>query len=130
MMKQRMTTEKRGRLLSIINNETDRLARLINDILDLTKIEAGKLSWHISRVSLPEIIHNSVTNIQSLADNKSLAISTRVPDSLPASTGTETAWCRSSPIFCPMPSNSRPTAERSRSMPSPNWTIDTRSSCR
>jgi len=83
MMKQRMTTEKRGRLLSIINNETDRLARLINDILDLTKIEAGKLSWHISRVSLPEIIHNSVTNIQSLADNKSLAISTRVPDSLP-----------------------------------------------
>ena len=83
MMKQRMTNEKRGKLLSIINNETDRLARLINDILDLTKIEAGKLSWHIGRISLPEIIHNSVTNIQSLADNKSLDISMRVPETLP-----------------------------------------------
>ena len=49
-----MPSEKREKLLKIINNETDRLARLINDILDLTKIEAGKLSWHITRVSLNE----------------------------------------------------------------------------
>ena len=82
-MKPRMTNEKRGRFLSIINDETDRLARLINDILDLTKIEAGKLSWHITRVSLPEVITTSVTNMRSLADNKSLAIRQNVPDSLP-----------------------------------------------
>jgi signal transduction histidine kinase len=83
IMKPRMTGEKRNRLLSIINNETDRLARLINDILDLTKIEAGKLSWHVTRVSLSEIIRNSVTSMQSLADNKSLTLITNVPDSLP-----------------------------------------------
>ena len=82
-MKPRMTNEKRGRFLTIINDETDRLARLINDILDLTKIEAGKLSWHITRVSLPEVITTSVTNMRSLADNKSLAIRQNVPDSLP-----------------------------------------------
>jgi len=82
-MKPRMTNEKRGRFLTIINDETDRLARLINDILDLTKIEAGKLSWHITRVSLPEVITTSVTNMRALADNKSLAIRQNVPDSLP-----------------------------------------------
>lgn len=83
MMKPRMTGERRNRLLSIINNETDRLARLINDILDLTKIEAGKLSWHVTLVSLSEIIQNSVTSMQSLADNKSLSIIMNVPTSLP-----------------------------------------------
>lgn len=83
MMKPRMTGERRNRLLSIINNETDRLARLINDILDLTKIEAGKLSWHVTLVSLSEIIQNSVTSMQSLADNKSLSIIMNVPSSLP-----------------------------------------------
>jgi signal transduction histidine kinase len=83
IMKPGMTGEKRNRLLSIINNETDRLARLINDILDLTKIEAGKLSWHVTHVSLSEIIQNSVTSMQSLADNKSLSIIMNVPSSLP-----------------------------------------------
>lgn len=83
IMKPRMTGEKRNRLLSIINNETDRLARLINDILDLTKIEAGKLSWHVTRVSLSEIIRNSVNSMRSLADNKSLSLIMNVPASLP-----------------------------------------------
>jgi signal transduction histidine kinase len=83
IMKPRMTGEKRNRFLSIVNNETDRLARLINDILDLTKIEAGKFSWHVTRVSLSEIIQNSVASMQSLSDNKSLSIILHVPASLP-----------------------------------------------
>lgn len=84
LMKPRMAAEKRSRLLSIINSESDRLARLINDILDLTKIEAGKLTWHITSLSIAEVIHSSTSSLQSLANNKSLAISTRLPDSLPA----------------------------------------------
>jgi len=83
LMKPKMNADKRNRLLSIINNESDRLARLINDILDLTKIEAGKLSWHITSISVADVVRNSVHSIQSLANNKSLTISFRVPDSLP-----------------------------------------------
>jgi signal transduction histidine kinase len=83
LMKPKMLPEKRDKLLQIINNESDRLARLINDILDLTKIEAGKLSWHITRVSLRDIIQTSVSGIQSLADNKSLIIGVSIPEPLP-----------------------------------------------
>ncbi len=83
LMKPKMIPEKRNKLLNIINGETDHLSRLINDILDLTKIEAGKLSWHISRVSLHDIIQTSVSGIQSLADNKSLTIKVSLPESLP-----------------------------------------------
>ncbi len=84
LMKPKMLTEKRNKLLNIINSETDRLSRLINDILDLTKIEAGKLSWHISKVSLLDIVQTSIAGIQSLADNKSLFIDMTIPKSLPS----------------------------------------------
>jgi len=83
LMKPKMPGEKRSRLLNIINNETDRLARLIGDVLDLTKIEAGKLSWRIIHLSIDDIIMTSVTGIQSLADNKSLTIATQIQPSLP-----------------------------------------------
>jgi len=83
LMKPRMSIERRERLLSIVNAETDRLSRLINNILDLTKIESGKLSWNITRNSIADIVQTSVNGIQSLADNKSLHVISRLPDSLP-----------------------------------------------
>jgi signal transduction histidine kinase len=83
LIKPKMPTEKRNRLLTIINNETDRLARLINDVLDLTKIESGKLSWHVTKISLEDIIQTSVSGIQSLADNKSLVLTASVRRPLP-----------------------------------------------
>ncbi len=83
LMKPRMAIEKKTRLLNIINRESDRLSRLINDILDLTKIEAGKLSWNIVRLTMDDVIQTSVSGIQSLADNKSLAIITNVQAPVP-----------------------------------------------
>ena len=83
LMKPQMPPEKRDKLLHIINNESDRLARLITDILDLTKIEAGKMSWHITTVSLHDIIQTSVAGIQSIAENKKLLMTASIPDSLP-----------------------------------------------
>ena len=74
IMKPDMPSEKRERLLSIINSENERLIRLINDILDLNKIEAGKYSWTIRRVDLAEVIRSTVANIRSLADNKGITI--------------------------------------------------------
>lgn len=83
LIKPKMPVERRNKLLHIINNESDRLSRLINDVLDLTKIEAGKLSWHIVKLSVDDVIETSVSGIQSLADNKSLTITTRVQRPLP-----------------------------------------------
>jgi signal transduction histidine kinase len=84
MIKPIMTGEKQRTLLSIINNEADRLIRLIHDILDLTRIETGNLRWNMTRVDLLEIINTTVVNLGSLADKKKLAISLQLPASLPA----------------------------------------------
>ncbi len=84
LLKPKMPPEKRDHLLNVINTESDRLTRLINDILDLTKIEAGKLTWHIEQLTLEDIIRTSVNAIHSLADNKSLNVSLQLPKGLPA----------------------------------------------
>ena len=83
LMKPNMAAERQKKLLGIINTETDRLARLINDILDLTKIEAGKLSWHITKVSIEQVVRDSVSGIQSLADTKSLSLAMKFGQDLP-----------------------------------------------
>jgi signal transduction histidine kinase len=83
LMKPRMTAERKTKMLHVINNESDRLTRLINDILDLTKIESGNVSWNITPLTIDEIIRTSVSGIQSLADNKRLTITTHIQDLLP-----------------------------------------------
>ena len=83
LMKPQMSKDKQQRLLRIINAETDRLARLINDILDITKIEAGKMGWRIGKLSVEDVIQTSVAGIQPLADAKSLHIHTSVEPYMP-----------------------------------------------
>lgn len=83
LMKPQMPDERRCRLLTIINSETDRLTRLINDMLDLTKIEFGKMSWHIFRLSIEDVIHASISGIQPLIDAKGLHISANIEPYIP-----------------------------------------------
>ncbi|MGD9508810.1 MAG: histidine kinase dimerization/phospho-acceptor domain-containing protein, partial [Geminicoccaceae bacterium] len=42
-----LTPEERSTFLQIIVRESERLTRLINDFLDLSKIESGKMEWHV-----------------------------------------------------------------------------------
>jgi signal transduction histidine kinase len=87
LMKPRMTAERKTKMLHTINTESDRLSRLISNILDLTKIESGNVSWNITPVILADIIRTSVSSLQSLADNKLLTITTQIQDPLPTMYG-------------------------------------------
>jgi signal transduction histidine kinase len=51
--------ETQKRFLGIINEESDRLSRLISDLLDLTKIESGGATWLMKSVDLREIVGQS-----------------------------------------------------------------------
>ncbi len=59
------------------------LLGLINDLLDLAKIEAGKLKLHPTSIDLKELAQNLVDFIRPLADKKSLQLVADLPDEIP-----------------------------------------------
>lgn len=42
--------------LTIINSESERLTRLLNDVLDITKIESGRMDWHLDAIDLGALL--------------------------------------------------------------------------
>jgi signal transduction histidine kinase len=73
----------RQEFIQIINEESDRLTRLINDLLDLSKIEAGKIKWVIQPIDAGQILRYTVKQIQAMALKKSLALALDLPPALP-----------------------------------------------
>ncbi|CAG0985047.1 two-component system, OmpR family, sensor histidine kinase VicK [Methanosarcinales archaeon] len=69
-------------ILRIIVRNIDRQTRLINDILDLSKIEAGKTELKLDIISIREIADASHENIKQVALNKNISINIDFPDDL------------------------------------------------
>jgi signal transduction histidine kinase len=67
-----------------VNKSGQSLLGLINQILDLSKIEAGKMDLSLERVELPGLISSVLESISPLAQEKGLRIDTRFAPSLPA----------------------------------------------
>jgi Na+/proline symporter/signal transduction histidine kinase len=57
---------ERKRFLAIIVKETQRLTRLINQVLDLSKIESGSAEWHTTELDVHEVIRESVESTSQL----------------------------------------------------------------
>lgn len=53
-------SERQTKYLKVINEETDRLTRLINDLLDLQKISSGKFKWKMEEVHVDQAILQTI----------------------------------------------------------------------
>jgi signal transduction histidine kinase len=73
--------------LAIILMEGHRLTQLINDLLDLEKIEAGKMEWHIQPLDIGDVIQQAVNATAPLFADKPLKIVQDVAVSLPLING-------------------------------------------
>ena len=58
-----MEEKQRLEFLSIVVSEAERLSRLVNQVLDMAKIEAGHAEWHSSDVDILELVTQSVNSI-------------------------------------------------------------------
>ena len=65
------------------------LLSLINDVLDLSKIEAGQLTLSLQEYSLPVVIQTVVASVETLAAEKNLDLELAVADGLPMGRGDE-----------------------------------------
>lgn len=79
----KMHLADRERFLSLIVSETERLARLVNQTLDLAKIESGNADWRGSTLDLKEVIEQSVAATSQLFSAKGGRIELDLPDGLP-----------------------------------------------
>ena len=75
--------DQQREFLGIINLESERLSRLINDVLDLSRIQAGGMPWNDDLLSLSETIQETVRAHAPLAREKSLEVSVLLPEELP-----------------------------------------------
>src|SRR5262245_12438112 len=75
----RLDDGQRAKFLGIIVKESERLTRLINQVLDLAKIESGNAEWHPGEVDMREVIEDSVTAVSQLFKEHGIALDVRMP---------------------------------------------------
>jgi len=72
--------EQRARFLGIITKETERLTRLINQVLDLSRIESGRAEWHESSVDMREVVADTVTGMSQVFEERDIRVELRLPE--------------------------------------------------
>jgi len=73
--------------LGVVVSEGERLTKLIDDVLDLAKIEAGKFTWNMSSVSIADVIERAIAATASLFDAKKLKLERNIEPDLPTING-------------------------------------------
>ena len=81
--------DKMRGVLDRVQSNGRHLLGLINDVLDLSKIEAGQLTLTLASYSLADVMHSVLGAVESLATEKRLALKLDVPANLPAGRGDE-----------------------------------------
>ena len=71
-------TEEQGKQLEMIKRSGEHLLTLINDILDLARIEAGRLRLEAADIDLAEVAIDAVERLRPQADEKSLGMTAEV----------------------------------------------------
>lgn len=74
--------EKREEHLKVIIDETDRLTRLVNDMMDLSKIESGELDILKGVFDFSEVVKNMTNNFKSIYENESCKIKLECQDEI------------------------------------------------
>jgi Na+/proline symporter/signal transduction histidine kinase len=78
--------EQRKKFLGIITKEAERLTRLINQVLDLAKIESGKADWSESRVDMKEVVSDTLAAMDQLFKERNIDVTVQLPEKVSAVT--------------------------------------------
>jgi len=73
--------------LGVVISEGERLTKLIDDVLDLAKIEAGKFTWNMAMVSVSDVMERAIAATASLFEAKNLQLVRVIEPDLPSING-------------------------------------------
>ena len=71
---------KLAQQLETINDNTNRLAKIISNFLDVSKIDAGKMELELSEFPIQNVITSVLENLKTLADPKNITLKSQMPD--------------------------------------------------
>src|SRR5438876_12265097 len=71
------------KFLGIIVKRSERLTRLINQVLDLAKIESGAAEWHSSEIDMREVLEDAVTAVSQLFRERKIDLTVELPQKVP-----------------------------------------------
>lgn len=74
-----MEAPQRAQFLGIIVAEAERLSRLVNQVLDMAKIEAGHAEWHSSAVDLRELLEQAAGSMAEPMRERGIALTLEMP---------------------------------------------------
>jgi signal transduction histidine kinase len=83
------TPERAQAILQRVESNGRHLLGLINDVLDLSKIEAGQLKLALTDYSIKDVVHGVFSALEPLATRKNLNLKVAVPDDVPGAHGDE-----------------------------------------
>ena len=69
--------------LEIVHRNCNHLSRIIDDVLDLSQVQAGRLTLHREYVSLTDVLHKAVTAVRPMIESKNLDFRVDSPVDLP-----------------------------------------------
>jgi PAS domain S-box-containing protein len=76
-------TDEQSAYLKIVEVNTDRLVALVNDLLDISRIEAGKIDLEVKPVAVEELVRDVVAVHRKLIESRGLTLSLALPPRLP-----------------------------------------------
>jgi len=79
----RLDEDQRGKFLGIVIKESERLTRLINQVLDLSKIESGNAEWHSSEIDMREVVDDAAAAVSQMFKENGVELEIDVPRELP-----------------------------------------------
>lgn len=69
--------------IDVIVEEGERLTQLINDLLDLAKMEAGRTDWNMEMIAVEEVVRRAITATTALFEQKQLNLQQEIAPNLP-----------------------------------------------
>jgi Na+/proline symporter/nitrogen-specific signal transduction histidine kinase len=74
-----LDAERRREFLAIIIRESERLTRLINQVLDLAKLESGNAEWAAEEVDICDVTTEAVSSVSGVLDRKNIVLDLALP---------------------------------------------------
>ena len=78
-----MPAAQRQQFVGIIVSETERLTRLVNQVLDMANIESGHAEWHVAPVDMRALVERAVATTAEVFRERAAQVQVQLPDEAP-----------------------------------------------